>query len=105
MRAYYECAFSRFVDIVCASLDGELFVKCRNGLVPTVKEHFRATDPGGKFLLISLSGTYSFCLADERLAILVAANPQDELRRLQLKTEMETILKAQEHLEGLPEDE
>lgn len=45
------------------------------------------------------------CVADERLAILVAANPQDELRRVQLKTEMETILKAQEHLEGLPGDE
>ena len=44
-------------------------------------------------------------LADERLAILLAANPHDELRRAQLKREMETITKAQEHLEGLSGDE
>ena len=43
--------------------------------------------------------------ADERLAVLLAANPQDELRRAQLKREMETISKAQEHLEGLSGDE
>ena len=49
MRAYYECAFSRFVDVVCASVYGELFMKCRNDLVKAVKQHFRATDPGGKF--------------------------------------------------------
>ena len=48
MRAYYECAFSRFVDIVCASVYGELFMKCRNDLVSAMKQHFRATDPGGK---------------------------------------------------------
>ena len=56
MRAYYEYAASRFVDTVCASLYGELFIKCRNDLVSAVKQHFRATDPGGKFLLISLFG-------------------------------------------------
>ena len=39
--------------------------------------------------------------ADQRLTILLAANPQDEHRRAQLKREMETISKAQEHLEGL----
>ena len=44
-------------------------------------------------------------LADERLAILLAANPHDELRRAQLKREMETITRAQEHLEGLSGDE
>lgn len=43
--------------------------------------------------------------ADERLAILLAANPQDELRRAQLKRELETISKAQKHLEGLSADE
>ena len=44
-------------------------------------------------------------LADERFAILLAANPQDEFRRAQLKRELETISKAQEHLEGLSGDE
>ena len=43
--------------------------------------------------------------ADERLAILLAANPRDEFRRAQFKREMETISKAQEHLEGLSGDE
>lgn len=55
MRAYYECAFSRFVDTVCASVDGELFMKCRNNLVEAVKEHFRATEPGGKSSVMSSS--------------------------------------------------
>ncbi len=45
------------------------------------------------------------CLADQRLAILLAANPGDEFRRAQLTSEMETISKAQEHLEGLSGDE
>lgn len=52
VRAYYECAFSRFVDTVCASIYGELFMKCRNELVSTMKQHFRATDPGGKFSVV-----------------------------------------------------
>ncbi len=42
--------------------------------------------------------------ATERLVILLAANPEQEHRRAQLKREMETIKKAQEHLEGLTED-
>ena len=41
--------------------------------------------------------------ASERLAILLAANPEQEHRRAQLKAEMETIKKAQEHLEELTE--
>ena len=101
MRAYYECAFSRFVDIVCASVHGELFLKCRNDLVSSMKKHFRATEPGGKFLFCPCLMQADPYPADERLAILLAANPQDELRRAQLKREMETICKAQEHLEGL----
>ena len=55
MRAYYECAFSRFVDIVCASVHGELFMKCRNDLVSDMKQHFGATDPGGMFFVLALS--------------------------------------------------
>ena len=55
MRAYYECAFSRFVDILCASVDGELFVKCRNDLVAAIKQDFRATDPDGNSSTLPLS--------------------------------------------------
>lgn len=32
VRAYYECAFSRFADIVGQSIMGELFVKYRTSL-------------------------------------------------------------------------
>lgn len=43
--------------------------------------------------------------ANQRLTILLAANPHDEHRRAQLRKEMETISKAQKHLEGLTGDE
>lgn len=55
VRAYYECAFSRFVDVVCASVYGELFMKCRNDLVSTMKQQWKCTDPGGKSSVTSLS--------------------------------------------------
>lgn len=76
-------------------------MKCRNDLVSRMKNHFGATDPGGNFLYCRYLMEADRYLADQRLAILLAANPQDELRRAQLKREMETICKAQEHLEGL----
>lgn len=43
--------------------------------------------------------------AQERLAILLAANPEQEQRRAQLKKEMDTITEAQERLESLTADE
>ena len=40
-----------------------------------------------------------------RLTDCDVANPEDEQRRARLKREIETLQKAQEHLEGLTEDE
>ena len=52
MRGYYEYACYKFVDNVYASVDSELFMKCREKLTDAVKEHFRLDDPGGEFSII-----------------------------------------------------
>ena len=46
--------FLRFVDIVCSNIYGELFMKCRNDLVSTMKQYFRATELGGQSSITSL---------------------------------------------------
>lgn len=48
----------------------------------------------------------AYCvLADERCARLLAVDPEMEVQRLQLKKEKETIMKAQEQLQGLSADD
>ena len=47
VKGYYECSYSRFVDIVCSSIHCELFGKCRNNLYPAMMEKFGVTEPGG----------------------------------------------------------
>ncbi|KAL9100044.1 MAG: hypothetical protein Q9163_004537 [Psora crenata] len=78
-------AYSRFVDVVCSSMHYELLCKCRNELFPEMIRRFGVTDPG----------------ANERFAILLAANARDEERRAVLMKEKDKIEKAQERLDGL----
>ncbi|KAL9124652.1 MAG: hypothetical protein Q9217_006038 [Psora testacea] len=85
VKGFYDVAYSRFVDIVCASIHCELFGKLRNELFPAMTHKFGVTEPG----------------ANERFAILLAANARDEERRAVLMKEKETIEKAQQRLEGL----
>ncbi|KAF6240067.1 hypothetical protein HO173_001677 [Letharia columbiana] len=89
VKGYYECAYSRFVDVVCASIHCELFNKCRDNIGREMKQQFGVIEDG----------------AYERFAILMAANPRDEERRAQLKKERDTIQKARERLDGLSQDE
>lgn len=88
VKGYYECAYSRFVDVVCASIHCELFNKCRDDIGREMKQQFGVIENG----------------AYERFEILMAANPSDEERRAQLKKEQSTIQKARERLEGLSLD-
>lgn len=107
MKAYYECAYYRFVDTVGASVHCELFGKCRKDIAKEMRKVFRLTEDDGMcFLFFSMSRTETYCdIAEERLADLLAADPTQEQRRTQLKKDLDTITKAQERLDDLMIDE
>ena len=48
VRGYYECAYTRFVDNVCQSIQAELFLKCREGISSALEEHLGIMKPDGK---------------------------------------------------------
>lgn len=39
VKGYYECAYSRFVDVVCQTISCELFDICRNQLAEELKQN------------------------------------------------------------------
>ena len=49
VKGYYELAYNRFVDIICASIHCELLTKCKNELCPSLKQHFRVFASEGMF--------------------------------------------------------
>ena len=103
VKAFYDVAHSRFVDTVCSSIHCEVFGKCRNDLFNVMRDKFRVTDADGKHknLILSYTVRADSSLANDRLAILLASNPEDERRRAQLNKERDTLLKAQQRLHGL----
>lgn len=48
VKGYYECAYSRFVDVVCASIHCELFNKCRDNIGREMKQQFGVIEDGGR---------------------------------------------------------
>lgn len=48
VKAYYECAYYRFVDTVGASVHCELFEKCRKDITKEMKKVFRLTEASGR---------------------------------------------------------
>ena len=54
-KAYYEVALSRFVDYLCLSIQCELFMKCRENIVPTLKQKFGVLEADGKIQITTLS--------------------------------------------------
>lgn len=55
VKGYYECAYSRFVDVVCASIHCELFNKCRDDIGREMKQQFGVIEDGGRFRHLSYS--------------------------------------------------
>ncbi|MCJ1463834.1 hypothetical protein MMC07_002443 [Pseudocyphellaria aurata] len=88
VRGYYECAFSRFVDVVCQGIQGELFLSCRNEIGAVMKEQIGILKPD----------------ANERCTVLLAMDRESQERRVQLMKEKAVIVEAQDWLEGLTED-
>ena len=64
-------------------------------------DKFGVTEPGGMYQRLSPFANTECFPANERFAVLLAANARDEERRVVLMKEKATIEKAQERLEGL----
>ncbi|KAI4162310.1 MAG: hypothetical protein LQ342_004024 [Letrouitia transgressa] len=89
VRGYYDCAYSRFVDVVCQNIHVELFARFRDDLPGVMREKIGLNKPQ----------------APEICAVLLAIDPHIEEKRLQLSKEKETLEKAQEWLETIAIEE
>lgn len=107
VRGYYECAFSRFVDVVCQGIQGELFLSCRNEIGALMKEQIGILKPDGKSFIACwdwLDTDHIDFEANERCAVLLAMDRESQERRVQLMKEKAVIVEAQDWLEGLTKD-
>ena len=89
VRGYYECAFSRFVDVICQGIQAEVFSECRDKTKISDK---LKQDLG----MNELDAT-------QRCAMLLAIDAKTEERRIQLTKDNEMLQKAQEWLDRLAE--
>lgn len=48
VRGYYDCAYSRFVDVICRDIQGELFARCRNGIHMELEEQLGVMEKDGR---------------------------------------------------------
>ncbi|KAL8736812.1 MAG: hypothetical protein Q9166_000178 [cf. Caloplaca sp. 2 TL-2023] len=78
VRGYYECAFSRFVDVISQGIQAELFTACRNELGNALKQRIGLEEKD----------------AEQRCAILLAVDPQVEKDRAELLKQKENLMKA-----------
>ncbi|KAL8684171.1 MAG: hypothetical protein Q9224_006550, partial [Gallowayella concinna] len=78
VRGYYECAFSRFVDVIYQGIQAELITACRNDLGPALKERLGLGEKD----------------AEQRCAILLAVDPENARVRAELERQKENLEKA-----------
>jgi len=95
------------VDTIGANVHCELFEKCRKDITAGMRKVFRLTEAGGRssVQLREVRKEADIGVVEERLAQLLAANPEQERRRSQLKKDLDTITKAQDRLDDLAGDE
>ena len=80
-------------------------MKCRDELGNKIKQQFRLMELDGKFLApMDMDIIINGCAANERFAILLEVDAENQEKRLQLKKEKDLLRKAQEWLEGLTEN-
>ncbi|KAL8948932.1 MAG: hypothetical protein Q9222_004919 [Ikaeria aurantiellina] len=84
VRGYYECAFSRFVDVISRSIQGELFMTCREEIGTVLKQRIGLEEKD----------------AEQRCAILLAVDPDSERIRAELTKQKENLEKALAWLES-----
>ncbi|KAL9627547.1 MAG: hypothetical protein Q9204_006487 [Flavoplaca sp. TL-2023a] len=84
VRGYYECAFSRFVDVVYQGIQTELFAACRYELGEALKQGIGLEEKD----------------AEQRCAVLLAVDPENERLRAELIKQKSNLEKASEWLES-----
>lgn len=86
VRGYYQCAFTRFVDVVYQGIQANLFTSCRNDLGSALKKRIGLEDRD----------------AEQRCAVLLAVDPEGERIRIELIKQKENLEKASKWLESQP---
>ncbi|KAL8669897.1 MAG: hypothetical protein Q9168_005531 [Polycauliona sp. 1 TL-2023] len=84
VRGYYECAYSRFVDVIYQGIQTELFAACRNDLGEALKQGIGLEEKD----------------AEQRCATLLAVDPENERIRAELVKQKSNLEKASEWLES-----
>ncbi|KAI4169747.1 MAG: hypothetical protein LQ343_005488 [Gyalolechia ehrenbergii] len=84
VRGYYQCAFSRFVDVVYQGVQADLFTSCRNELGSALKHRIGLEDKD----------------AEQRCSILLAVDPEGERIRVELMKQKANLEKASKWLEA-----
>ncbi|KAL8781027.1 MAG: hypothetical protein Q9213_006204 [Squamulea squamosa] len=84
VRGYYECAFSRFVDVVYQGIQTEFLTACRNELGTALKQGVGLEEKD----------------AEQRCAILLAVDPENERIRGELLKQKQNLETASEWLES-----
>ncbi|KAL8767095.1 MAG: hypothetical protein Q9209_006322 [Squamulea sp. 1 TL-2023] len=84
VRGYYECAFSRFVDVVYQGIQTELLTACHNELGTALKQGVGLEEKD----------------AEQRCAILLAVDPENERIRGELLKQKQNLETASEWLES-----
>ncbi|KAL8905302.1 MAG: hypothetical protein Q9207_002735 [Kuettlingeria erythrocarpa] len=78
VRGYYECAFTRFVDVIYQGIRAELFTSCRNELGTALKQRIGLEEDD----------------AEQRCTILLAIDPETERIRIELLKQKANLEKA-----------
>ncbi|KAL8849843.1 MAG: hypothetical protein Q9221_005181 [Calogaya cf. arnoldii] len=84
VRGYYDCAYSQFVDAVYKGIRAELFTTCRNDIGTALKQRIGLEEKD----------------AEQRCAILLAVDPENERIRGELLKQKANLEKASEWLES-----
>ncbi|KAI4256558.1 MAG: hypothetical protein L6R42_006150 [Xanthoria sp. 1 TBL-2021] len=84
VRGYYDCAYSQFVDAVYKGIRAELFTTCRNDLGNALKQRIGLEEKD----------------AEQRCAVLLAVDPENERIRGELMKQKSNLEKACEWFES-----
>ncbi|KAI4274757.1 MAG: hypothetical protein LQ337_003697 [Flavoplaca oasis] len=84
VRGYYDCAYSQFVDAIYKGIRAELLITCRNEIGNALKQGIGLEEKD----------------AEQRCAVLLAVNPENERLRAELIKQKSNLEKASEWLES-----
>ncbi|KAL8904890.1 MAG: hypothetical protein Q9171_006880 [Xanthocarpia ochracea] len=102
VRGYYECAYSRFVDVIYQGIQSGLFTACHDELGTALKQGIGLEEPDGRSSCFEneYKLPLTTILAQQRCAVLLAVDPENERVRAELVRQNENLMKASEWLES-----